>query len=110
MVRTRKVRAKSKSKSNPLPRLRPIDYSKKKTHYRLNDNPKRRYKALNEGVNAEVKKRNFSKKKAATAKKARLNILRIYRRNNNKQQCKIITSDMKYLDKKYKLGDTKDIC
>ena len=38
------------------------------------------------------------------------NILRIYRRNNNKKQCKLITKDMRYIDKKYGLNKTKDIC
>ena len=47
---------------------------------------------------------------AAVAKKGRFNILRIYRRNNNKEQCKLITKDMRYIDKKYGLNKTKDIC
>ena len=49
-------------------------------------------------------------RKAATSKKSRLNILRIYRKNNNPKECNIITRDMKYLDKKYNLGKTKNIC
>lgn len=107
-----------------LPTLRKIDYTKKKTHYKLNDPDRRRHQALNEGVKYELKtlrsknskrsklskKNKQTMKKAATAKKARLNVLRIYRRNNNIKECNIITKDMMYLDKKYNLGSTKNIC
>ena len=65
--------------------------------------------AINEGVRSETK-RGKSTKKAATAKKGRLNILRIYRRNKNINDCNKITRDMRYIDKKYKLGKTKNIC
>ena len=51
-----------------------------------------------------------TKRQAATAKKGRLNILRIYRRNKDIPGCKKITRDMKYIDKKYKLGKTDNIC
>ena len=47
-----------------------------------------------------------TKRQAATAKKGRLNILRIYRRNKNVKDCNKITRDMEYIDKKYKLGKT----
>ena len=59
-----------------------------------------------------IKKATLSKniKKAALSKKRRLNVLRIYRRNNNKKDCNKITKDMKYIDKKYKIGKTKNIC
>ena len=49
-------------------------------------------------------------KQAATAKKGRLNILRIYRRNKKVGECNKITKDMRYIDKKYKLGTSKNIC
>ena len=55
-------------------------------------------------------KEGKTKRRAATAKKGRLNILRIYRRNKKKKECKKITKDMKYIDKKYKLGKTREIC
>ena len=66
--------------------------------------------AINEGIRKEVSKTNKTKRQAAVAKKGRFNILRIYRRNNNKEQCKLITKDMRYIDKKYGLNNTKDIC
>jgi hypothetical protein len=66
--------------------------------------------ALNEGVRAESKKRGTTKKKAAISKKGRFNLLRIYRRNKDPKGCRKITRDMRYLDRKYKLGKTKDIC
>ena len=49
-------------------------------------------------------------KKAAIAKKGRFNILRIYRRNNKIKECKLITEDMRYMDEKYGLNKTEDIC
>ena len=49
-------------------------------------------------------------KQAALAKKGRFNILRIYRRFKKVDECKKITHDMRYMDRKYKLGKTNDIC
>ena len=57
-----------------------------------------------------MKHKKKTKRKAAIAKKGRFNILRIYRRYNNKKDCEKITKDMKYMDNKYKLGKTKNIC
>jgi hypothetical protein len=58
----------------------------------------------------EYKNMGKTKKQAATAKKGRFNILRIYRRNKKLDECRKITRDMRYIDKKYKLGKTTDIC
>ena len=58
----------------------------------------------------ENKKTRKGKKYAALKKKARFNILRIYRRYKNPKDCKKLTKDMKYMDKKYDLGTTKNIC
>ena len=55
-------------------------------------------------------KKQITKRKAAISKKGRLNILRIYRRNKHVKDCQKITKDMKYLNRKYKLGSTKNIC
>ena len=93
-----------------LPKLRKISKKNKKHHYKLKDPQKKRILAINEGVRYEMKYKNRTQKQAATAKKGRFNILRIYRRNNNKEQCKLITKDMRYIDKKYGLNKTKDIC
>jgi hypothetical protein len=76
----------------------------------LNESKKKRRLAIDEGVINESKKLNVTKKIAAQKKKGRFNILRIYRRNKNKKECEKITEDMKYMDKKYKLGETKNIC
>ena len=92
-----------------LPKLRPISNRTKKYKYKLKYPQSRRILAINEGVMAEVK-RGKNLRAAATAKKGRLNILRIYRRNNNVKDCNKITKDMEYIDKKYKLGATKNIC
>ena len=93
-----------------IPRLKIIDYSKKKHHYKLDNTTKQRHLAIDEGIDREKKKTRKNIKKAALAKKARFNVLRIYRKYKNKKECEIITRDMKYIDKKYKLGKTNNIC
>ena len=96
-----------------LPPLRKIDESKKKHKYRIKDPSHMRKKAIDEGVMMEKmgnKNKKMTRRQAAVAKKARFNVLRIYRRNNYKDQCKIITKDMRYIDKKYGLKKTTDIC
>ena len=49
-----------------------------------------------------------SRREAAVAK-ARFNVLRIYRKNKKPDECRKLTKDMRYIDKKYGLGETKDI-
>lgn len=95
---------------NVLPKLKKSLNTKKKYHYKLKDPPFKRRRAINEGIQYENKKIKKTLKRAATAKKGRLNILRIYRRYKNVSECKKITQDMKYIDKKYKLGKTSSIC
>lgn len=108
---TKKKTLKQKGGSQKLlPKLKSIDYSDKKHRYRLKYNAKKRRLALDEGVSTESKKKKITKRKAAISKKGRLNILRIYRRNKHLKDCKKITQDMKYLNKKYTLGSTKNIC
>lgn len=91
-----------------LPKLRQIDKSKKKYKYKISDTKKKRILAIVEDINKN--KTQKAKKKAASKKKARFNILRIYRKNNDKKGCRILTQDMKYMDNKYNLGKTKTIC
>ena len=93
-----------------LPKLKKSLNTKKKYYYKLEYPAKTRRLAINEGINYENKKMGKSLKKAATAKKGRLNILRIYRRYRKIDECNKITRDMRYIDKKYKLGKTKNIC
>ena len=62
------------------------------------------------GVELVLKKTGKTRKKAAIAKKGRFNILRIYRKNKKVKECNIITHDMRYMDKKYGLGKTENIC
>lgn len=92
-----------------LPKLRKISKKNKKHIYKIKYSAKKRHLAIDEGVNKEGKKRNYTKKKAAQAKKARFNVLRIYNKKN-KKFCNTITADMRYMDKKYKLGHTNNIC
>ena len=93
-----------------LPKLRKISFKNKKHRYKINDTQKKRRLAINEGILKEKYKTKKNIKDAAQAKKARFNILRIYRRYKNPKECKILTKDMKYMDKKYGLGNTKNIC
>lgn len=93
-----------------LPKLRKIDYKTRKHTYKINSSTRKRHLAINEGVKMEKKKTGRTEKKAAVAKKARFNILRIYRKNKKPKECEILTKDMRYMDKKYKLGKTKNIC
>ena len=93
-----------------LPRLRKISYKNKKHKYRLKDPFTKRKKAIHEGVKMESKMKGRTTKKAAIAKKGRFNVLRIYRKNKKVKECKIITHDMRYMDKKYGLGNTRNIC
>ena len=97
-------------KTKKLPKLRKISYKNKKHHYKLKDPFKKRKLAIHEGVNMEAKKTRKNKKQAAIAKKGRFNILRIYRKNKKVKECNIITRDMRYMDKKYGLGKTTNIC
>jgi hypothetical protein len=90
--------------------LRKIGKKNVRHHYTLDATSKKRHMAIAEGVNKEAKKTNRTRKQAAVAKKARLNVLRMYRKNNNPKQCNIITRDMEYIDNKYKLGKTVNIC
>ena len=96
--------------SSILPQLKKIDKSKKKHIYKLKNSSFKRHRAIDEGVYSEALKTGRSRKQAAQAKKSRFNILRIYRRYENKADCQKITKDMKYMDKKYQLGSTKNIC
>ena len=67
--------SKSKKREILLPKLKKIDYSKKKIRYKLKDGVKRRRAAINDGVRMEQKKTGKTRKKAAIAKKGRFNIL-----------------------------------
>ena len=94
--------------SRQLPKLRKINRSKKKYLYHLNDKQSKRILAINEDLN-KIKSKT-KRKHAASKKKKRFNILRLYRKYRDKKGCKKLTKDMKYLDKKYGLGKTKKIC
>tara|TARA_X000000950_G_scaffold159731_1_gene195638 strand:- start:1806 stop:2945 length:1140 start_codon:yes stop_codon:yes gene_type:complete len=93
-----------------LPKLRKISKKNVKHVYKLKDPHKKRILAIDEGIRAEAKKTGRTMKKAAIAKKARFNVLRIYRKNRKLGECNKLTRDMRYIDKKYKLGKTKNIC
>ena len=93
-----------------LPKLRKISKKNVKHIYKLKDPHKKRILAIDEGIRTEAKKTGRTMKKAAIAKKARFNVLRIYRKNKKLGECNKLTRDMLYIDKKYKLGKTKNIC
>ena len=110
--RTRKRKRKRKTRKNIvlLPPLKKMTMKNKKYRYKLNDTNFKRRRSLNETIKYEAKKTRKTIKQAAIAKKGRLNILRIYRRFKKIGHCNTLTKDMKYLDKKYGLGETKNIC
>lgn len=98
------------TKTRKLPLLKPSNYHGKKFHYKLKNNSQHRHRAIREGIKREIIRTKKTKRKAAISKKGRLNILRIYRRNKNIKDCHKITRDMQYIDKKYNLGTTQNIC
>ena len=101
---------KSKYGKTLLPKLRKLSKKNVKHVYKLKDPQKKRILAIDEGIRAEAKKTGRNMKQAAISKKARFNILRIYRKNKKLVECNKLTRDMRYIDKKYKLGKTTNIC
>ena len=108
----------NKSKSI-IPPLKKIPKSKKKIHYKLSEPFSKRKKAILSSIELEMKLSNKNFRNAAKSKKARFNVLRIYRKNskNKKKQkeCRTLTRDMKYLNKLIYSGNnwkdkTKNIC
>lgn len=106
--RQRGARITRKPKGFPV--LKKIDERGMRYKYKLNKTARARRMALNERVMDDMKKTGKGTRRAAIAKKGRLNVLRIYRRYRNVNDCKKITRDMRYLDNKYKLGKTAEIC
>ena len=101
---------KTKKNRTILPRLRKVSYKNKKHRYKLKEPFSKRKKAIHEGVKMEAEMKGRTIRKAAIAKKGRFNVLRIYRRNKKIKECNTITHDMRYMDRKYGLGNTKNIC
>tara|TARA_B100000767_G_C19746913_1_gene528965 strand:+ start:1059 stop:1754 length:696 start_codon:yes stop_codon:yes gene_type:complete len=102
-------RKRTKKRKNTLPKLRLLTYKNKKHKYKLSDPQKKRIIALDAGIRVDRKTKK-SRREAATSKKARLNVLRIYRKDKKPGECRKLTQDMKYIDKKYGLGKTNNIC
>ena len=79
--------------------------------YKLSDTDKIRRATLESKIRMDAKRRKITLRQAAVSKKSKLNILRIYRRYRNSEHCRIITSDMKWITKKFiKNGKTNQIC
>ena len=108
----RSIKISPKRKVTKLPQLRDLSSKdrNKKYKYHIHDSDIKRRRAINEGIKS--KKTKSGQIKAAKEKKARFNVLRIYRRYKNPKECKIITKDMRYIDRKYLGPDAKtsDIC
>ncbi len=103
-------RKKNKTGGGLLPKLRELSKKNKKHIYRLYDPQYKRILAIEEGINQKKNKTSKDRKNAAKMKKARFNVLRLYRKNKDKNGCINLTQDMKYMDNKYKLGNTRNIC
>lgn len=119
MVLTRAQRKKRQSRSRTtratrkppgFPILKKVNETGMRHKYKLDKTARSRRLALTERVDKDRKKTGRPTRQAAVAKKGRLNVLRIYRRYRNVPECKKITSDMRYMDRKYNLGKTKEIC
>ncbi len=91
----------ARSRKNLPPPLRKVPTGSKRLKYILSLPAAERRKAITAGINSESRKRGVSRRKAAIAKKGRLNILRIYRRNSKIAECRKITMDMKWIDRTY---------
>ena len=103
-------RKRSKRRRATLPKLRPLTYKNKKHKYKLSDPQKKRILAIEEGINKEKNKTKKSRRERESCEEARFNVLRIYRKNKKPEERRKLTKDMRYIDKKYGLGETKDIC
>jgi hypothetical protein len=91
-------------------KLKPTIYKGITQTYKLSQSARARHMALDEYIKKSAKTYG-SIRKAAVKKKARLNVLRIYRRYRYKTNCIKLTRDMKYLDRKYiPTGVTRNIC
>lgn len=80
--------------------------------YRLDDPPERRRRAIDASIEAGSV-RYGSIRDAALKKKARLNVLRIYRKESHCRHCRVLTQDMRYIDSTYlqpSRASTADIC
>lgn len=80
--------------------------------YRLDDPQERRRRAIDASIEAGSA-RYGSTRDAALKKKARLNVLRIYRKESHCRHCRVLTQDMRYIDSKYlqpSRASTADIC
>jgi len=102
--------ARKTRKPRGFPTLKKFDETGMRYKYKLDKTARSRRLALTERVDKDRKKTGRPTRRAAVAKKGRLNVLRIYRRYRNVPECKKITSDMRYMDRKYNLGKTKEIC
>lgn len=74
--------------------------------YRLTDTAQKRRAALSGEIARKAQRDKITTRSAAQKKKARLNVLRIYRKNKPRgspenKQCNVLTRDMNYIDSKY---------
>tara|TARA_X000000950_G_C13886176_1_gene648958 strand:- start:467 stop:772 length:306 start_codon:yes stop_codon:yes gene_type:complete len=99
-----------KSRKNIIPPLKKIDHTNIRNKYKLSKSQKNRRVSVNERIKKEQMKTGETLRKAAINTKKRFNVLRIYRKYKNPKECKILTEDMKYIDNKYGLNMTNNIC
>jgi hypothetical protein len=114
----RSRRAKAKSSRAPRIALKATRYSavvggRRRTcpKYAINAPATKRQKSLACYVRLMGRTRKYrSPDHAAKAKKARLNVLRMYRKNSDKPACRRITQDMRFLDREFVGGKTSAMC
>ena len=69
--------------------------------YHIADPAKVRREVLDKHIKRVARKKKESRARAATRIKARLNVLRIYRKTRQVGQCRALTADMRHIDKAY---------
>ena len=88
-----------------MPKLRKINYKNRKHTYKLKFTAKKRRLAIDEGV--EMEKKKTGKTKEPPLQKKEDSIYCVFIENIRNQKMEILTRDMKYMDRKYKLGKQK---
>lgn len=79
--------------------------------YAINAPTAKRQRSLGCYVRLMGRTRKYgSVRRAAGAKKARLNVLRMYRKNRDKPGCRRLTQDMRFLDREFLGGKTSAMC
>ena len=101
----RSPRASSKRRQPP-----PLDRTQHIGGYHLSDSTRVRRRALQRCIRRLARRKGEAERRSAKRVKARLNVLRIYRRRRDPEGCRLLTRDMRFLDRTYGGGRTRTLC